>query len=120
MKKISKKTWLILLALVVVGIAIWLLTGKKEKSVVTFQTEKATITNIQNSITATGTIEPVTSVTVGTQVSGIVAKLYVDYNSEVRKGQVIAYSGNTGKSTGPHCHFEIRINGTAVNPAKYQ
>ena len=90
MKRISKKTWLILLALVVVGIAIWLLTGKKEKSVVTFQTEKATITNIQNSITATGTIEPVTSVTVGTQVSGIVAKLYVDYNSEVRKGQVIA------------------------------
>ena len=46
--------------------------------------------NIQNSITATGTIEPVTSVTVGTQVSGIVSKLYVDYNSVVKKGQVIA------------------------------
>ena len=46
--------------------------------------------NIQSSITATGTIEPVTSVTVGTQVSGIVSKLYVDYNSVVKKGQVIA------------------------------
>ena len=43
-----------------------------------------------NSITATGTIEPVTSVTVGTQVSGIVSKLFVDYNSVVKKGQVIA------------------------------
>ena len=44
----------------------------------------------QTSITATGTIEPVTSVTVGTQVSGIVSHLYVDYNSVVKKGQVIA------------------------------
>ena len=47
-------------------------------------------TTLQNSVTATGTIEPVTSVTVGTQVSGIVSKLYVDYNSVVKKGQVIA------------------------------
>ena len=46
--------------------------------------------NISTSITATGTIEPVTSVTVGTQVSGIVSKLYVDYNSIVKKGQIIA------------------------------
>ena len=45
---------------------------------------------VQNSVTATGTIEAVTSVTVGTQVSGIVNKLYVDYNSQVKKGQVIA------------------------------
>ena len=55
-----------------------------------FNTDKATKTNIQNSVTATGTIEPVTSVTVGTQVSGIVSKLFVDYNSVVKKGQVIA------------------------------
>ena len=46
--------------------------------------------DIHTTITATGTIEPVTSVTVGTQVSGIVSKLYVDYNSIVKKGQVIA------------------------------
>lgn len=90
MKKVNKKIWLALLALLVIGILIWLLTGKKEKHTVTFETEKVVTTNIQNSITATGTIEPVTSVTVGTQVSGIVAHLYVDYNSIVRKGQVIA------------------------------
>lgn len=45
---------------------------------------------IRNSVTATGSIEPVTEVEVGTQVSGIVNKLYVDYNSIVKKGQVIA------------------------------
>ena len=90
MKKVNKKIWIALLALLVIGILIWLFTGKKEKHTVTFETEKVVTTNIQNSITATGTIEPVTSVTVGTQVSGIVAHLYVDYNSVVRKGQVIA------------------------------
>lgn len=46
--------------------------------------------DIQNSVTATGTIEPVTSVDVGTQVSGIVSHIYVDYNSPVKRGQVIA------------------------------
>lgn len=90
MKKVNKIILLALLALLVIGILIWLFTGKKEKHTVTFETEKVVTTNIQNSITATGTIEPVTSVTVGTQVSGIVAHLYVDYNSIVRKGQVIA------------------------------
>lgn len=46
--------------------------------------------NISTTVTATGTIEPVTKVEVGTQVSGIVSKIYVDYNSEVKAGQVIA------------------------------
>ena len=46
--------------------------------------------DISTTVTATGTIEPVTKVEVGTQVSGIVAKIYVDYNSEVKAGQVIA------------------------------
>ena len=46
--------------------------------------------NITTSITATGTIEPVTEVEVGTQVSGIIDRIYVDYNSEVHRGQIIA------------------------------
>ncbi|MGM9707875.1 MAG: efflux RND transporter periplasmic adaptor subunit [Prevotella sp.] len=89
MKKISK-IWIIVAAVLVVAIGSWLFSGGKKAKEIQFETEKITRANLQNSVTATGTIEPVTSVTVGTQVSGIVSKLYVDYNSKVTKGQVIA------------------------------
>ena len=75
---------------IVVAIAVWALSGGKKEQQISFDTAAVAPANIMNSITATGTIEPVTSVTVGTQVSGIVSKLYVDYNSVVKKGQVIA------------------------------
>lgn len=89
MKKISK-IWIATAAVVLLAVIAWIFSGSKKKEEVSFVTEKVAKANIQNSITATGTIEAVTSVTVGTQVSGIVSKLYVDYNSEVKKGQVIA------------------------------
>lgn len=89
MKKISK-VWIAVIAIAIIAFAMWKLSGNKKVEEVTFETEKVAPANIQNSITATGTIEPVTSVTVGTQVSGIVRKLYVDYNSVVKRGQVIA------------------------------
>jgi len=57
---------------------------------VILETEQVKRGEISTSITATGTIEPVTKVEVGTQVSGIIDHLYVDYNSEVKKGQLIA------------------------------
>ena len=88
-----KKSYKIIIAAAVVAllaVAAWLIFGKEKKEQVSFSTAKVQKADIQTSITATGTIEPVTSVTVGTQVSGIVAHLYVDYNSVVRKGQVIA------------------------------
>lgn len=86
-----KKKHIIIAAVAVVAVvaAFSMCRGKKEAKV-TLNTEKVQNTTIKNSITATGTIEPVTSVTVGTQVSGIVSHLYVDYNSVVKKGQVIA------------------------------
>ena len=90
MKKISKKVWIAVAVVVAILIAWSLFSGGKKESKVTFDTAKAEKTSISTSITATGTIEPVTSVTVGTQVSGIVSHLYVDYNSVVKKGQVIA------------------------------
>lgn len=71
-------------------ICVFIFAFKNEDKPLEIKTEKIEKGSIQNSITATGTIEPVTSVTVGTQVSGIVSKLYVDYNSVVTKGQVIA------------------------------
>ncbi|MCD8306014.1 MAG: efflux RND transporter periplasmic adaptor subunit [Prevotella sp.] len=57
---------------------------------VSYSTAKVTRQSISTSITATGTIEPVTEVEVGTQVSGIIDKIYVDYNSVVKKGEIIA------------------------------
>ena len=66
------------------------LTACGEKAKVEYTSEAAAKQNISTSITATGTIEPVTEVEVGTQVSGIIDRIYVDYNSEVHKGQIIA------------------------------
>ena len=90
MKRVNKKVWYAIGVLVVILIAWSMLRGGKKEEKVSFETIKVEKKNIHTSITATGTIEPVTSVTVGTQVSGIVSKLYVDYNSVVKKGQVIA------------------------------
>ena len=86
-----KKKIIIAAALIAaIVVAYFLLSGGSQKQKVEFETATIQTTTIQNSITATGTIEPVTSVTVGTQVSGIVSHLYVDYNSVVKRGQVIA------------------------------
>ena len=91
MKQIGKKGWItIAVVAVIIIVGIVKCSGGKKEEKISFDTAKVMKTNIQTSITATGTIEPVTSVTVGTQVSGIVSHLYVDYNSVVKKGQVIA------------------------------
>lgn len=86
----KKKALVIAAVAAIAALAVWLLSGGKKEEKITFDTTAVAPANIMNSITATGTIEPVTSVTVGTQVSGIVSKLFVDYNSVVKKGQVIA------------------------------
>lgn len=76
--------------LFIVVLAGLLMVGCKHKVEFKYTTAKVEKQNVTTSVTATGTIEPVTSVDVGTQVSGIVSKLYVDYNSVVKAGQVIA------------------------------
>ena len=87
----NKRLLAIIIAVVAcVAATAYFISGGKKEEKVTFETTKVEQGNIQTTITATGTIEPMTSVTVGTQVSGIVSKLYVDYNSVVKKGQVIA------------------------------
>lgn len=87
----KKKIILIVVAIVVVaGGGIWFFGGSSAKHKVTYTTATVSKGEISESVTATGTIEPVTEVEVGTQVSGIIDKIYVDYNSVVTKGQLIA------------------------------
>lgn len=91
MKKLRiSKIWIAVVVIVIVAVAAWAMSGGKKEEDINFKEEKVALKTLQNSVTATGTIEAVTSVTVGTQVSGIVNKLYVDYNSQVKKGEVIA------------------------------
>ena len=89
----SKTTRNIILAAVAVAAvaAAVILTGRKrQQREIVFETAAACMGDIARYVTATGTIEPVTEVQVGTQVSGIIDKLYADYNSTVKEGQLIA------------------------------
>ena len=64
--------------------------GSNKQPEVVYETETVTFGSIGKTITATGTVEPISKVEVGTQVSGNISKIYVDYNSVVKKGQLIA------------------------------
>ena len=86
-----KKGYLIAAALLLVAaIAAWFFLKPSGKAKLTLEIDKVSSISVSNSVTATGTVEPVTKVEVGTQVSGIIDKLYVDYNDEVKAGQIIA------------------------------
>ncbi len=85
-----KKGYIIAAAIVVLALAAWLIFKPSSKARLTLETSPVTRITVTSSVTATGTVEPVTEVEVGTQVSGIINKLYVDYNDEVKAGQVIA------------------------------
>lgn len=91
MKLNTKKLSLIVVAVCVIGAgAYFFINGQKAPVDFSYETAKVEKATIESSVTATGTIEAVTQVEVGTQVSGIIDKIYVDYNSVVHKGQVIA------------------------------
>ena len=90
MKKATKTILWIVVALVVAGIALMFFLKKDDKQVLVYQVTTLAPTSISSTVTATGTVEPVKQVEVGTQVSGIIDKIYVDYNSVVKAGQLIA------------------------------
>ena len=75
--------------LVIIG-GIWFFSKKPTNENIKLEIVKVSRGSLSNSVTATGTVEPVTEVQVGTQVSGIIDKLYVDYNDVVKAGQLIA------------------------------
>jgi len=84
-----KKILIGISVLVLIGIAAFFLLGNKENGM-NYKTEKAVRGDIVSSITASGAVNAVTTVLVGTQVSGTVKNLYVDFNSVVKQGQAIA------------------------------
>ena len=79
--------WIFVILVAVAGFAAFRLTRKTEAEYFTARVEQGDIRQV---IEATGTINPVTLVQVGSQVSGMISKLYVDFNSKVTQGQVIA------------------------------
>src|SRR5512140_1429828 len=87
--KILKSKWAILIALVI-GVGVLAAFSFTRKSTPQYFTGKAETGDIHNVIEATGTINAVTTVQVGSQVSGTINKLYADFNSHVRKDQVLA------------------------------
>ena len=91
MKK-KRKIWLIILCIAVVAIAVVLIVraSKSANKELVIRTHVVGEYTVENTVTATGTIEPVETVEVGTQVSGKVEKIYVDFNDVVKKGQLLA------------------------------
>lgn len=81
-------------ALIVIGFFVYRSLGSTEKTV-SFETAKIGKGSISNTITATGTLEAIKTVEVGTQVSGVIEKILVDFNSQVKKGQLLAQLDET-------------------------
>lgn len=86
----KKKLIIGIAVLAVVAGGIWFFTAQPAAGGISLETAKVGRSSIANTVTATGTVEPVTEVEVGTQVSGIIDKLYADYNDVVKAGQLIA------------------------------
>lgn len=76
--------------LVILAVSLAMLRGGEQKGTISYVTEEVTTGSISLTVTATGTVEPVKQVEVGTQVSGVIKKIYVDFNSTVKSGQLLA------------------------------
>ena len=88
MKRYKWIIWTVLVLLVATGVWAW--KFRKEATVLVLHSEHPAIGAIRNTVTATGTIQPVDTVAVGTQVSGTIKSVFVDFNSPVKKGQLLA------------------------------
>src|SRR3954464_2328392 len=86
----SKKKVIIIIVALLAIVAVWFFFFRKKEEPVVIQTEKPAYGRIFTSVTATGTVQPVDTVAVGTQVSGTLKYIYADFNSKVKKGQLLA------------------------------
>ena len=89
MKKILRTTIFVLL-LVGIGYGGYHFFFNEKPTMIVLQKEKVEKGDVTTEVTATGSVQPVDEIEVGTQVSGLVSKIYVDYNSQVKKGELIA------------------------------
>jgi HlyD family secretion protein len=80
----------IFIAIAITGVATWFFVFRKKEKPLILETENPQYGYIAKSVTATGTMQPVDTVSVGTQVSGTINSIYADFNSMVKKGQLIA------------------------------
>jgi HlyD family secretion protein len=85
----KKKIFLVLIPILILAIVLYFVFGNQETGP-KFRTDKVTKGTIVSAVTSTGTVNAVTTVLVGTQVSGTIKNLYADFNSPVKKGQLIA------------------------------
>lgn len=90
MEKKKKRRWLWIVPAIIVVIVAVLLLGRKRPGAYEINSVAIATEQLSETVTATGVVQPVYKVTVGTQVSGIVKKIYVDYNSSVKQGQLLA------------------------------
>jgi len=86
----NKKNIFIILGIILIAFGVWYFAIRKKEQVVVLETEKPSRGYISKNVTAVGKVQPVDTVAVGTQVSGTIKKLYADFNSKVKKGQLLA------------------------------
>jgi HlyD family secretion protein len=119
----KKKTLIIVTAIVVVAAVIYAFASRGDAKV-EYQTSTVQRGDIRAQVEATGTINAVTSVQVGSQVSGTIAKLYVDFNSQVKKGQLIAeldptlFQGNLMQAQADHENAKANLAAARANLEK--
>ena len=117
----KRKITYIIIAVSAVALAAFLISRcshKNRKTETVYETEAVTTGSIGKTITATGTVEPISKVEVGTQVSGNIAKIYVDYNSVVKKGQLIAELDRTNLRS--ELNMQENSLASAENEMNYQ
>ena len=88
--KLLKKKPIIIAAILLIIIGVFWVQGCKKGKAAAYRIENPKRARIVQTVEASGTINPVTQTSVGTQISGRVEQIFVDYNSQIKKGQLLA------------------------------
>ncbi|MBA4311536.1 MAG: efflux RND transporter periplasmic adaptor subunit [Chlorobiaceae bacterium] len=105
--------------IIIIAVAVYFLFFSSDSAEIKYRTEKVTRGDVTIQVRATGTINPVQTVQVGSQVSGIIDKLYADFNSEVKQGQIIARIDSTFLyASVKEAEANLERNQAQVNEAK--